>query len=127
MADKKLPDFRAGHLSEAANSWFHMFQKILDQALAESAERLPPDSGPPEYRQAALEAVRLTLLDSGMDDDQVRVLFRAVATNVLPQAEVPTPDSLGYPSNYFEATEGSFADEPLECPPELSSEERDQW
>lgn len=127
MANKKQPDFQAGHLSEAASDWFRMFQKILDQTLAESAQQLSPDSGPPEYQQAALEAVRLTLLDSGMNADQIRILFNGAANNMSQQADVPTPDSLGYPANYFEATEGSFADEPLECPPELSSEERDQW
>lgn len=36
-------------------------------------------------------------------------------------------DALGYPSGYFEATAGSFADEPLERPAPLPPEKRTEW
>ena len=36
-------------------------------------------------------------------------------------------DALGYPSGYFEATAGSFADEPLDRPAPLPPEERTAW
>lgn len=36
-------------------------------------------------------------------------------------------DELGYPLGYFEATEGSFAEEPLEAPRELEMQVREPW
>lgn len=36
-------------------------------------------------------------------------------------------DNLGYPVGYFEATAGSFADEPLERPQSLPLEAREPW
>ena len=36
-------------------------------------------------------------------------------------------DALGYPLGYFEATAGSFADEPLEVPVELPAQVRESW
>jgi hypothetical protein len=36
-------------------------------------------------------------------------------------------DALGYPAGYFEATAGSFQDEPLERPPDLPFETRETW
>jgi hypothetical protein len=40
---------------------------------------------------------------------------------------VTETDAKGYPAGYFEATEGSFANEPLECPPDLPLEKREPW
>ena len=36
-------------------------------------------------------------------------------------------DGFGYPAGYFESTEGSFADEPLERPAALPLEKREFW
>ena len=36
-------------------------------------------------------------------------------------------DELGYPVGYFEATAGSFANEPLERPEQLPLEDRERW
>ena len=36
-------------------------------------------------------------------------------------------DALGYPPGYFEATAGSFADEPLDRPAALPPEKRTAW
>ena len=36
-------------------------------------------------------------------------------------------DNLGYPIGYFEATEGSFAEEPLDRPSNLPLERREPW
>ena len=39
----------------------------------------------------------------------------------------PSPESLGWPSGYFEETTGSFADEPLDRPQQLPYEKREEW
>ncbi len=36
-------------------------------------------------------------------------------------------DPLGYPVGYFEATAGSFANEPLDAPADLPLEKREPW
>lgn len=36
-------------------------------------------------------------------------------------------DAMGYPVGYFEATAGSFKDEPLERPEQLPLEKREDW
>jgi hypothetical protein len=36
-------------------------------------------------------------------------------------------DARGYPERYFESTAGSFANEPLESPPDLPFEDREEW
>jgi hypothetical protein len=36
-------------------------------------------------------------------------------------------DALGYPIGYFEATSGSFAQERLECQPDLPAQTRESW
>jgi len=41
--------------------------------------------------------------------------------------ETHVPDAFGYPAGYFEATAGSFADEPLDRPSNLSWESREPW
>ena len=66
-----------------------------------------------------------------LDGETAALLARAVrdalalAERRAPLAETPTP--LGYPAGYFEATAGSFADEPLEAPDELPQQVREPW
>jgi hypothetical protein len=50
----------------------------------------------------------------------------ALAEHSAAKGAVPT-DALGYPIGYFEATAGSFANEPLEEPAELPPEQRESW
>jgi len=49
---------------------------------------------------------------------------------VLAQRDASKPaavDAMGYPLGYFEATEGSFAAEPLEAARELNMQSRESW
>lgn len=127
MVVKKQPDSGTGGLSEAANDWFRQFLKHLELYLVATGQRLTADSEPADYRLAAMQAVRLTLLDSGMNDAELRDLFGRVA---LAHRQGPCDaetDAMGYPAGYFEATEGNFANEPLDCPPNLPLQKRESW
>jgi hypothetical protein len=39
----------------------------------------------------------------------------------------PTPATDAWPAGYFQRTAGAFADEPLERPPQLPFEKREEW
>lgn len=127
MAVKKQPDSGAGELTEAANDWFRQFLKHLEIHLVATGQHLSAVSEPSDYRLAAMQAVRLTLLDSGINDEELRTLFGRVAFSSPASIANADPDAMGYPAGYFEATEGSFATEPLEGPPDLPFEKRDSW
>ena len=43
------------------------------------------------------------------------------------ESQKTSVDVLGYPSGYFEATSGSFANEPLEAPADPPPPQREQW
>lgn len=75
MAVKKQPESGAGELSESANDWLREFLKHLELFMVETGQGLRPDSQSAEYRLAAMRAVKLTLLDSGMDDEEIVNLF----------------------------------------------------
>ncbi len=66
-----------------------------------------------------------------LDTDTACLLERAVrdelALDQRRHLAAPLLDDLGYPVGYFEATAGSFADEPLEPPPDLPSTTREPW
>ena len=79
MAVKKQLDFDASDLPEAASDWFRQFLKHLELFMVETGQPLRPDSDSAEYQLAAMRAVKLTLLDSGMDDEKLRNLFGRVA------------------------------------------------
>ena len=116
MAVKKQPDSGTGELTEAANDWFRQFLKHLEIHLVATGQRLSAVSEPSDYHLAAVQAVRLTLLDSGINDEELRTLFGRVVLSNHTWIANADPDAMGYPAGYFEATEGSFAAEPLECP-----------
>lgn len=86
MAVKKQPESDAGELSESANDWFRQFLKHLELFMVETGQGLPTDSKLTDHRLAAMRAVKLTLLDSGMDDEEVRSLVGRVA---LEDADLP--------------------------------------
>ncbi len=79
MAVKKQPDADAGTLSEGANDWFRQFLKHVEIFMAETGQGLPSDAGNADYSLAAMRAVKLTLLDSGLDGEQILGLFGRVA------------------------------------------------
>ncbi len=41
--------------------------------------------------------------------------------------ETPTPATEAWPAGYFQKTAGAFAGEPLERPPQLPFEKREEW
>ena len=68
---------------------------------------------------------------SRLDADTAALLERTVR-DALALAEhgavgSKATDNLGYPIGYFEATAGSFANEPLSPPAELPMETRECW
>jgi hypothetical protein len=79
MAVKKQPESGTDELSEAAHDWFRQFLKDLELFMVETGLGLRPDSESADYRLAAMRAVKLTLLDSGMDDEEIRGLFGRIA------------------------------------------------
>jgi hypothetical protein len=75
--------------------------------------------------QIALELdERLRQLDA-RTAKHVESLVREVLA--LTGAKEEPKDELGYPVGYFEATAGSFAQEPLERPAALPFEKREVW
>lgn len=127
MAVKKQPEPDTGEISELVNEWFRQFLKHLELHLLAHGQSISSESAAADYHLAAMQAVRLTLLDSGMNDDGFRDLLNKIATaDHKPKATAET-DAKGYPAGYFEATEGSFANEPLECPLDLPLEKREPW
>jgi hypothetical protein len=65
-------------------------------------------------------------------DSETAVLLERTVRDALALAErraahTTATDTLGYPVGYFEATAGSFANEPLEAPAELPIETRESW
>lgn len=79
MAVKKPPESRASDLCETANDWFRQFLKHLEIHLADTGQDLRTDSSRADLGLAAIRAVRVTLLDSGINEDEIVDLFgRAV-------------------------------------------------
>jgi hypothetical protein len=87
MAVKKQPESGAGEISETANDWFRQFVKLLELFIVETGQGLPSDARATDYRLAAMRAVKLTLVDSGIDDDEIVNLFGRVA---LEDTNAPT-------------------------------------
>ncbi|MBV08365.1 hypothetical protein [Rubinisphaera sp.] len=79
MAVKKQPDPQSGTLHECANDWFRQFLKHLEIFLVETGQGLSSDSDTADYSLAAMQAVKLTLLDSGHNHEQILALFGRVA------------------------------------------------
>jgi hypothetical protein len=127
MSVKKQPDQGIGEISGSVNDWFRLFLKHLELHLVAFGPSISSESVPADYHFAAMQAVRLTLLDSGMNEDGFRDLLDKVATAYQRLVAIAETDAMGYPTGYFEATEGSFAIEPLECPPDLPLEKHEPW
>jgi len=127
MAVKKQPDPDTDEIPAFVNEWFRQFLKHLEMHLVSHGQSISSESAPADYHLAAIQAVRSTLLDSGMSDDGFCELLEKVAMGEPPRLAITETDSKGYPVGYFEATEGSFANEPLECPADLPLEKREPW
>jgi hypothetical protein len=79
MAVKRQPESEAGEIPEVANEWFRQFLRVLELTIVESGQGLSPDATPADCRLAAMRAVKLTLLDSGVAEDAIAGLFGQVA------------------------------------------------
>jgi len=79
MAVKKQPDSGASELTESANDFFRQFLKHLEIYMVETGQSLGPDSDSADHRLAAMRAVKLTLIDSGMSQEKMRNLFGLIA------------------------------------------------
>ena len=79
MVGKKQHDPKIATVSEEANDWFRQFLKHLEISMSDIGQRLPSDSTNVDFSRAALRAVKLTLRDSGLNDDQLLSLFGQVA------------------------------------------------
>lgn len=71
MAVKKQPDPKSATVSEGANDWFRQFLKHLELSWSEIGQAISSDATPADYGLAALQAVKMTLLDSGLNEEQV--------------------------------------------------------
>ena len=87
MVVKKQPESEAGELSEIASEWFQLFLKHLELFFVETGQGLPVDAKATDCCLAAMRAVKFTLLDSGIDDDEIVNLFGRVA---LENTNAPT-------------------------------------
>lgn len=89
MIVKKQPESSAGELCEAAVDWFRQFLKLVEIHMAETGQGLHPDSSSAELCLAAVRAVKLTLHDSGVHDDEITNLFGRVAIDEKVLADAP--------------------------------------
>ena len=78
MAVEKQPD-DSDTLPDSANDWFRQFLKHLEMHMVDTGQGLAENAKPSEYGLATMRAIKLTLLDSGLDDDQILALFGRVA------------------------------------------------
>lgn len=89
MTVKKQPEASAGELSETANDWFRVFLKHLEIYMAETGKALRPDADSAELRLAAMRAVKLTLQDSGVKEDEIVNLFARIVIEEKSAIENP--------------------------------------
>jgi hypothetical protein len=85
MITKKQPEFApvqgvaAAPVAGAALDWFQQFLKHLEINFADTCHSLASESDWSDYRLAAMRAIRLALLDSGMPRESLLELFGQVA------------------------------------------------
>lgn len=75
MAAKKLPEPGSTSTPEYASDWFRQFLKHLELEIADGGRELQAEPDSLECGLIALQAVHRTLLDSGLDQQQVAALF----------------------------------------------------
>lgn len=88
MAVKKQPDSDPGHIQEATDLWFRQFLKHLELSLLATGQKLAADAEPADYGLFAVQAVKTTLIESGLDEQQVIGLLGQAAL----QQAAQTPD-----------------------------------
>lgn len=93
MPVEKQPD-DSKTLNEGAIDWFRQFLKHLEVHLADTGQGLFENAEASEYCLAAMRAVKLTLLDSGLDDGQILELFGRAALESRSSSELEWTDEL---------------------------------
>lgn len=79
MVVKKQPESDSGELSGAANDWFLQFLKHLEIFMTETGQDLHLGSESVDYGLAAMRAVKLTLLEAGIAQDEIVNLLGRIA------------------------------------------------
>ncbi len=79
MTLKQQPDSDTGNLNEGVNGWFRTFVQHLEIFMVQTGSNLGSDSDSAALQLAAMRAVRLSMLESGMDEEGLRSLFGRVA------------------------------------------------
>ena len=92
MAVKKQPDSGASELTESANDFFRQFIKHIEIYMVEIGQSLVPDSDSADHRLATMRAVKLTLIDSGMSQEELRNLFGLLALEDASTSQLPQWD-----------------------------------
>ena len=87
MAVKKQPESNSGKLHETTSDWFREFLKHLELFMVGTGQSLAANAVTFDLSLAAMRAVKLTLLESGMDNEQIRHLFGRVAFEDLRVAD----------------------------------------
>ena len=83
MAVKKQPDSDLETLHQAVGDWVREFLKHLEISMVETGQDLPADAKNMDRCIAAMRAVKLTLIDSGLDSEQILNLLGRVALDDL--------------------------------------------
>lgn len=87
MAVKKQPESDVGGLHDALNDWFRQFLKHLEVYMFEAGQELPSDAQSMDLCLAAMQAAKWTLLDSGLNQEQILNLFGRIALEDLSVVE----------------------------------------
>lgn len=77
MTVKMLHDVDGGELPATASDWIREFLKNVELNLVDVVSQIT-HSGTPDYAVAAMRAVRLTLLDAGLNEEQFDSLIEQV-------------------------------------------------
>src|SRR5689334_21062055 len=79
MNEKKLPDADVSSIPSFATEWFQQFLRHLKINFRSISQKLTDDTELSEQRLTAMRAVKLTLIDSGIDLESFIELFGQVA------------------------------------------------
>lgn len=89
MNAKKQPESSAGVISESLNDWFRAFLKHLEINMADAGQSLRADADSTQLCLAAIHAVKLTLRDSGVGEDEIVELFGRIVLQSKGMANGP--------------------------------------
>lgn len=79
MAAKKQPESETRQIPEAANGWFGLFLKHVEIFMVETGQGFASEADEKVFHLAAVRAVKLALLESGLPSEEILALFGRVA------------------------------------------------